>query len=101
MSASEHSPLPWHIYLANNSGHILGADNMPVITATPLPIRRGPRTNEIVKRYSANARLIVTAVNSHDRLLAAAKYALADMSPTGHVQDKLRAAIAAAEEPAP
>ena len=38
---------------------------------------------------------------SHDRLLAAAWEALNSMSPTGHAQDALRAAIAAAEEQAP
>jgi hypothetical protein len=38
---------------------------------------------------------------SHTQLLAAAKGALTFMSPTGHAQDMLQAAIAHAEELAP
>jgi hypothetical protein len=110
MTTPEHSPLPWRLYRANSANHILGGDGMPVITATPLPIRRGPKTNEGTKRYSTNARLIVRAVNAHDALLAAAKAfvdagdALGQHGTPVHLQahyDAFAKAIAAAEELAP
>lgn len=77
MSTPKHSPLPWFAIketIADADGNYVNTD------------------------FLANRHLIVTAVNSHAALLAAAKYALEYMSQTGHVQDKLRAAIAAAEE---
>lgn len=47
-----------------------------------------------------DARLIVRAVNSHDRLLVAARDAADTLEANGFMSGQLRAAIAAAEEQA-
>ena len=111
MTAPEHSPLPWRIYQHNLTHHILGADGLPVIGSAPFPGGRGARTNKVVASYSANARLIVAAVNTrvdyaplemkYAELLEAARRVVNLHWPEGGRRDwldALEAAIAKAEQ---
>ena len=102
MSEPEHSPLPWFVGAQN--------DGLFIIDKRPRPstddVADIPGCTVIAKVYShSNARLIVTAVNSHGRLIAAAKAVMANMPvPRGARRpefDDLADAIAAAEEQAP
>lgn len=89
MSESQHNPLPWLVV----NDRICGAGGHPVFF-TPDELQR-----------------IVTAVNAHDGLLAAAKQAVREFAAIMEigtedddclrVRNALQAAIANAEEPAP
>lgn len=87
MSTTEHSRLPWR-----DDGYRIDDANGRLV--------------EVMGHAGiTNRPIIVTAVNSHATLLAAAKEALANMNdgrPDFHpsVRAVLEAAIAAAEEPA-
>jgi hypothetical protein len=90
----EHSPLPWRISAANL---IVDAAGMPIYTCTD---------DLEDTTIEADASLIIRAVNSHDRLIAAAKETVSYYSPDREVPlgydqgvlEALKAAIAAAEE---
>jgi hypothetical protein len=83
MTAPEHSPLPWRY--DSLSGTIWDADDKLVLSVSEN------------QRAIANARLIITAVNAHADLLAAAKEGLRLLG----VNDMIACAIAKAEEQAP
>jgi hypothetical protein len=70
----EHSPLPWRIHIGRGG----------------YPLFIDANGEEISPTWVHHARLIVRAVNSHDRLLAAAKFVIAQadescqLLPDGH-----------------
>lgn len=100
MSTQEHSPLPWR---ATRSDPAEGADVWWITAgsgnaATDIGTVAGGYPHAL---REANARLIVTAVNAHAELLAAAKrYLAADYedNPALTPLQELQAAIAHAEE---
>jgi hypothetical protein len=96
MTAPEHSSLPWRY--DSPSGTIWDADDKLVLSVSEN------------QRAIANARLIITAVNAHANLLAAAEEILGaweNRNGMGTLYNMTRAipsihaAIARAEEPAP
>ena len=96
MTAPEHSPLPWRY--DSPSGMIWDADDKLVLSVSEN------------QRAIANARLIITAVNAHANLLAAAeeilgawetKNGMGTLYNMTRAVPSIRAAIAKAEEQAP
>jgi hypothetical protein len=81
MSTPEHSPLPWRVSQPTPT-FVTDADGRDVVVAN--------------NGNSANARLIVRAVNAHDALIAAAKAFLAKGDRFRRTE--LQAAIDAAKE---
>jgi hypothetical protein len=92
MTTSEHSSLPWRY--DSPSGMMWDADDKLVFAVSEN------------RRARDNARLIVTAVNAHADILAAAKEALGILSSyqakkclsTSRTESALQTAIAKAEE---
>ena len=103
----KHTPLPWRIAepgerVAFEEVHVTGANGRPV-ASTLYPLAKSFWRAE----DEANACFIVTAVNAHEEMLAAAQFTLSVMK-TNHLDielseklavEKLEAAIAKASPP--
>jgi hypothetical protein len=106
MSAPEHSPLPWVVEIIATAGGGQPMTGNVLIRDKQggLLFERQFYTPLAPLEDIANSRLLVTAVNAHAKLLAAAKWALHDLctyiDPVSDVTLALQAAIAKAEESA-
>lgn len=104
MTQTAHTPTPWQIPPDDLPGQartaqqegvpafpgraVVGADGKTVVCIVLIPRDRNPLESE------ANGRLIVTAVNAHDDLLAACKKAWKDSNISSANMNVLAAAIA-------